>query len=149
MSALARGSVGLQLGYALAFAGLVLWPNFAGSPSLLLVVAAVLTATWVLGCLAALAGLARAGELMLCGAAAPLLVGLTQQVYRIGFLVQHGSPDLAGGSLRGFVLVWVLESALVLVPGAGFLWRNVRALPAPPEDQPPVPSRPASRNKRI
>lgn len=118
-----RGAIALQLGYALLLSGLVLVPNLLAAPSLVLAAAAVLAVVWVLGCMGTLRSFPHSAELLLCGAAAPVVVGLTQLVYRTTFVARHGSPD------AGFAIGWALETFLILLPGAAFVWRNARQLP--------------------
>lgn len=131
-----RLAAAVQLGYALIFGGLLLVPNLRASPNLVLIAAGVLTALWILGCAGAMRGFPRSAEIMLCGAAAPVLVGLIQLVYRITFLATHGMAGVhASGTVAGFAIGWILEIGLVLLPGTVFLWRNAKSLP-------PVTSRP-------
>ena len=133
------------MGYAALLALFVLWPNLQAAPSLVLIVATALAAVWLVGALAAWAGVPRADELLLCGAAAPVLLGLTQLAYRLDFLRTHGAltrPGADADSAAGFLAVWAAELALVLVPGLIFVWWNARAL------QPVQPSRPVSASKR-
>jgi hypothetical protein len=116
-----------------------------------MVAAAVLTAVWLVGCLAQFANLPRADELLLAGCAAPLVVGLLQLSYRAHFVWTHGglvSPAMPGTSVAGFAVSTVFEIVTVLLPGCWFLWRNIAALtPVPPPSQPAV-SLPASRRRR-
>jgi hypothetical protein len=133
------------MGYVALFAMFVLWPNLQDAPSLILVVATALAAVWLLGGLAAWAKIPRADELLLCGSAAPVLLGLTQLAYRIDFFRTQGAltrPGVDSDSSAGFLLVWAVELLLVLIPGLIFVWWNARAL------QPIQPSRPASASKR-
>jgi hypothetical protein len=121
----------VQMGYAALFATFVLWPNLRMAPSVLLVAATALAAVWLIGGLAAWVRLPRADELLLCGAAAPLMVGLTQMAYRIDFLRVHGAlarPGVEGDSATAFAVVWAAEVLLVLLPGVVFVWWNARAL---------------------
>ena len=133
------------MGYVALFALFVLWPNLQAAPSLVLVAATALAAIWLVGGLAAWAKVPRADELLLCGSAAPVLLGLTQLAYRIDFLRVHGAltrPGVATDSAAGFRAVWAAELLLVLVPGLIFVWWNARAL------APAQPSRPVSASKR-
>ncbi|MEX1009804.1 MAG: hypothetical protein WEC72_00535 [Chthoniobacterales bacterium] len=126
-----RRRAAIQMGYVALFAAFLLWPNLRMAPSLVMVTAAALTAVWLIGGLAAWVKLPRADELLLCGAAAPLLVGLTQLAYRVDFLRVHGAltrPGMEADSAAVFAAIWGLELALVLVPGILFLWWNARAL---------------------
>jgi hypothetical protein len=126
-----RRRTAVQMGYAALFATFVLWPNLRMAPSVLLVAATALAAVWLIGGLAAWVRLPRADELLLCGAAAPLMVGLTQMAYRIDFLRVHGAlarPGVEGDSATTFAAVWAAEVLLVLLPGAVFVWWNARAL---------------------
>lgn len=119
------------MAYAALFALFVLWPNLRTSPSLVLVVATTLVAVWMIGGLAAWVRLPRADELLLCGAAAPVLLGLTQLAYRLNFLRVQGAltrPGVEADSAGGFLVVWAAELLLVLIPGVIFLWWNARAL---------------------
>lgn len=141
----------MQLGYLLLFAGLVLLPNLRAAPSLLIVAASVLAAVWLIGCLARLANIPRADELLLAGSAAPVVVGLLQFVYRANFVISHGGlsdPSAPGTSAAAFGLAWALETAVILAPGVWFLWRNARSLTPPPPVSQAVMSRPASRKRR-
>lgn len=138
--------LGLQFGYLLLFGGFVLVPNFLVAPSVMLVAAAVLAVLWLAGCLGVLAGVARCDELILCGAVSPVVLGLTQLVYRLNFLYHEGLGGLSRSvSVTGFVLVWAAEIALVLVPGFLFVWWNARSLSSPPEPQDKRPSRTSKR----
>ena len=133
------------MGYAALFATFVLWPNLQGAASLILVAATALIAVWLVGGLAAWAKIPRADELLLAGATAPVLIGLTQLAYRLDFLRAHGALTRAGAptdSPVGFLAVWAAELLLVLLPGLLFVWWNARAL------APVQPSRPLSANKR-
>lgn len=126
-----RRRAAVQMGYAALFATFVLWPNLRMAPSVLLVAATALVAIWLIGGLAAWVRLPRADELLLCGAAAPLMVGLTQMAYRIDFLRVHGAlarPGADGDSATAFAAVWAAEVLLVLLPGVVFVWWNARAL---------------------
>ena len=126
-----RRRAAFQMGYAALFADFVLWPNLRMAPNLVAITGAALTAVWLIGGLAAWVKLPRADELLLCGAAAPLLVGLTQLAYRVDFVRIHGAltrPGVEGDSMAMFAAVWGLELALVLVPGIFFVWWNARAL---------------------
>ena len=126
-----RRRAAVQMGYAALFATFVLWPNLRMAPSVLLVAATALAAIWLIGGLAAWVRLPRADELLLCGAAAPLMVGLTQMAYRIDFLRVHGAlarPGVEGDSATAFAVVWAAEVLLVLLPGVVFVWWNARAL---------------------
>lgn len=126
-----RRRAAVQMGYAALFATFVLWPNLRMAPSVLLVAATALAAVWLIGGLAAWVRLPRADELLLCGAAAPLMVGLTQMAYRIDFLRVHGAlarPGVEGDSATTFGAVWAAEVLLVLLPGVVFVWWNARAL---------------------
>jgi len=129
----------IQMAYAAIFALFVLWPNLRSAPSLILIVATVLAAIWLAGGLAAWAKIGRADEILLCGSAAPVLIGLTQLAYRLNFLREHGAltrPGVATDSTTGFLTVWAVELLLVLLPGLIFVWWNARAL------RPIQPSRP-------
>ena len=140
-----RRRAALQMGYAALFVTFVLWPNLRMAPSLILVAAAALAAVWLVGGLAAWAKVPRADELLLCGSAAPALVGLTQLVYRINFLRAYAGltrPGIETDSANGFLAVWAAELLFVLLPGFGFLWWNARAL------RPIQPSRSVSASKR-
>lgn len=133
------------MGYVALFTMFVLWPNLRAAPSLVLIAATALTAVWLVGGLAAWVRLPRADELLLCGSAAPVLVGLTQLAYRVDFLRVQGAltrPGVATDSAAGFLAVWAAEVLLVLVPGLLFVWWNARAL------APVQPSRPVSASKR-
>lgn len=150
-----RRRVTIQMVYAALFATFVLWPNLRAAPSLVLVAATALAVVWLLGGLAAWARLPRAGEILLCGSAAPVLIGLTQLAYRIDFSRVHGAltrPGAPNDSAAGFVAVWAAEVLLVLIPGIAFVWWNARALS--PVDASPsnkfqsARSRPAPANKR-
>lgn len=126
-----RHRAAIQMAYAALFALFVLWPNLRTSPSLVLVVATTLVAVWMIGGLAAWVRLPRADELLLCGAAAPVLLGLTQLAYRLNFLRVQGAltrPGVEADSAGGFLVVWAAELLLVLIPGVIFLWWNARAL---------------------
>ena len=140
-----RRRAAIQMGYVALLALFVLWPNFRSAPSLVLVVATTLAAVWLIGGLAAWVRLPRADELLLCGSAAPVLLGLTQLAYRIDFLRIHGAltrPGVATDSAAGFIAVWAAELVLALLPGVAFLWWNARSL------GPLHPNRPESANKR-
>lgn len=140
-----RRRAAIQMGYVALFAMFVLWPNLRTGPSLVLIAATALAATWLVGGLAAWAKVPRADELLLCGSAAPVLLGLTQLAYRIDFLRVHGAltrPGVANDSAVGFLAVWAAELLLVLIPGLIFVWWNARAL------APIQPSRPVSASKR-
>lgn len=140
-----RRRAAIQMGYAALLALFVLWPNLQASPSLVLIVATALAAVWLVGGLAAWAKVPRADELLLCGSAAPVLVGLTQLAYRLDFLRTHGAltrPGVESDSAGGFLAVWAAELVLVLIPGLILVWWNARAL------QPIQPSRPVSASKR-
>ncbi len=145
---------GLQSAYVVLFALGVLWPNLVARPSLLLVASAALAAIWLLGCAGLVARMPRADELMLCGAFAPVIVGLTQWVYRVNFLLTHQGLTRAEGvgeSAGAFVLVWALETVLVLLPGLVFAVWNARSLSPLDESlgqSQSTPRRPASRRKR-
>lgn len=133
------------MAYVALLALFVLWPNLQAAPSLVLIVATALAAIWLMGGLAAWAKVPRADELLLCGSAAPVLLGLTQLAYRIDFLRVHGAltrPGAANDSAVGFLAVWAAELLLVLVPGLTFIWWNARALALV------QPSRPVSASKR-
>ena len=93
-----------------------------------------MAAVWLIGGLAAWVRLPRADELLLCGAAAPLMVGLTQMAYRIDFLRVHGAlarPGVEGDSATAFAAVWAAEVLLVLLPSTE----------APPPTSAPSPAR--------
>jgi hypothetical protein len=140
-----RRRAAVQMGYAALLALFVLWPNLRSSPSLILIAATALAAVWLVGGLAAWAKVPRADELLLCGSACPVLVGLTQLAYRVDFLRTHGAltrPGVTTDSAGGFLAVWAAEVLLVLIPGLIFVWWNARAL------QPIQPSRPVSESKR-
>ena len=140
-----RRRAAIQMGYVALLALFVLWPNLRSAPSLVLVVATTLAAVWLIGGLAAWVRLPRADELLLCGYAAPVLLGLTQLAYRIDFLRIHGAltrPGVATDSAAGFIAVWAAELLLVLLPGVAFLWWNARSL------APLQPNRPEPANKR-
>ena len=126
-----RRRAAVQMGYAALFATFVLWPNLRTAPSVLLVAATALAAIWLVGGLAAWMKLPRADELLLCGAAAPLMVGLTQMAYRLDFLRVHGAlarPGVEADSATTFAAVWAAEVVFVLLPGVLFVWWNARAL---------------------
>ena len=126
-----RRRAAVQMGYAALFATFVLWPNLRAAPSVLLVAATALAAIWLVGGLAAWVKLPRADELLLCGAAAPLMVGLTQMAYRLDFLRVHRAlarPGVEGDSATTFAAVWAAEVVFVLLPGVLFFWWNARAL---------------------
>lgn len=126
-----RRRAAVQMGYAALFATFVLWPNLRAAPSVLLVAATALAAIWLVGGLAAWVKLPRADELLLCGAAAPLMVGLTQMAYRLDFLRVHRAlarPGVEGDSATAFAAVWAAEVVFVLLPGVLFVWWNARAL---------------------
>ena len=126
-----RRRAAVQMGYAALFATFVLWPNLRTAPSVLLVAATALAAIWLVGGLAAWVKLPRADELLLCGAAAPLMVGLTQMAYRLDFLRVHGAlarPGVEADSATTFAAVWAAEVVFVLLPGVFFVWWNARAL---------------------
>ena len=140
-----RRRAATQMGYVALFALFVLWPNLRASPSLVLIVATALVAVWLVGGLAAWAKIPRADELLLCGSAAPVLLGLTQLAYRLKFLRTHGAltrPGAETDSSGAFLAVWGAELMLVLIPGLIFVWWNARAL------APIQPSRPVSSSKR-
>jgi len=126
-----RRRAAVQMGYVALFALFVLWPNLRAAPSLILISATALAAIWLVGGLAAWSKIPRADELLLCGSAAPVLVGLTQLAYRADFLTTHGAltrPGVATDSAAGFLSVWAAELLLVLIPGVLFVWWNARAL---------------------
>ena len=126
-----RRRAAVQMGYAALFATFVLWPNLRAAPSVLLVAATALAAIWLVAGLAAWVKLPRADELLLCGAAAPLMVGLTQMAYRLDFLRVHRAlarPGVEGDSATAFAAVWAAEVVFVLLPGVLFVWWNARAL---------------------
>jgi UDP-N-acetylmuramyl pentapeptide phosphotransferase/UDP-N-acetylglucosamine-1-phosphate transferase len=126
-----RRRAAVQMGYAALFATFVLWPNLRAAPSVLLVAATALAAIWLVGGLAAWVKLPRADELLLCGAAAPLMVGLTLMAYRLDFLRVHRAlarPGVEGDSATAFAAVWAAEVVFVLLPGVLFVWWNARAL---------------------
>jgi len=140
-----RRRAAVQMAYVALFALFVLWPNLRANPSLIIVVAAVLAAVWLVGGLAAWAKIPRADELLLCGSTAPLLVGLSQMAYRLNFLRTHGSltrPGVTTDSATAFVTIWTVEVLLILVPAAAFVWWNARGL------RPLQPSRPESASNR-
>ena len=127
-----RRRAAVQMGYAALFATFVLGPNLRVAPSVLLVAATALAAIWLVGGLAAWVKLPRADELLLCGAAAPLMVGLTQMAYRLDFLRVHGAlarPGVEGDSAAAFAVLWAAEVVFVLLPGVLFVWWNARSLP--------------------
>ncbi len=133
------------MGYAALLSLFVLWPNLQFAPSVVLVAATALVAIWLVGGLAAWAKVPRADELLLCGSAGPVLLGLTQLVYRLNFLRTHGAltrPGVEGDSAAAFLGVWAAELFLVLVPGLLFVWWNARSL------RPVQPSRPLPASKR-
>lgn len=133
------------MGYVALLGLFVLWPNLRAAPSLILLVATALTAIWLVGGLAAWAKVPRADELLLCGSAAPVLIGMTHLAYRFDFLRVHGSltrPGVITDSAAGFIAVWLAELFFVLLPGAFFVWWNARSL------APLHPSRPEPANKR-
>lgn len=140
-----RRRAAIQMGYVALFALFVLWPNLRLAPSLVLIVATTLAAIWLIGGLAAWVRLPRADELLLCGSAASVLLGLTQLAYRTDFLRIHGAltrPGVATDSAAAFIAVWAAEVLLVLLPGVLFVWWNARSL------APLQPNRPESANKR-
>lgn len=140
-----RCRAALQMGYAALLALFVLWPNLQSSPSMVLVAATALVAVWLVGGLAAWSGVPRADELLLCGSVAPVLLGLTQLVYRLDFLRVHGAltrPGVTTDSSGSFLAVWAAELLVVLLPGLAFVWWNWRTL------RPLQPSRPFSVSKR-
>ena len=149
-----RRRAAVQMGYAALFAPFLLWPNLRATPSVLLVVATALAAIWLVGGLAAWVKLPRADELLLCGAAAPLMVGLTQMAYRLDFLRVHGAlarPGVEGDSATTFAAVWAAEVVFVLLPGVLFVGWNARALtPVEPPNfnVQPTRSRPSSPKSR-
>ena len=131
-----RRRAAVQMGYVSLLAAFVLWPNLQTAPSVLLVAATALAAVWLLGGLAAWTGVRRADEMLLCGSAAPVLVGLTQLAYRADFWRTHGAltrPGVPTDSAGVFLGIWAAEVLLVLLPGVLFLWWNARAL-APVDD---------------
>lgn len=140
--------IAIQMIYAAAFAVYVLWPNLQSTPSVIMIAAAALAGIWLVGGAAGLAGIPRADELLLCGSAAPVLVGLTQLIFRLDFLRVHGGltrPGVVNDSAAAFGLMWVAEMVLVLLPGILFVLWNARSLaPLPP----PQPNRPASASRR-
>ncbi len=126
-----RRRIAIQMAYAALFAVFVLWPNLRAAPNVVLIAAAALAAVWLVGGLAMWVGLPRADELLLCGAAAPIVVGITQLVYRFDFLRVHGAltrPCVATDSAGGFLGMWAAEALLVLIPGILFVWWNARML---------------------
>lgn len=143
-----RRRAAVQMAYAALLAMFVLWPNMQSGPSLVLVLATTLASLWLVGGLAAVSKVPRADELLLCGSAAPALIGLTQLVYRLNFLWMHGGltrPGAENDSAASFAAVWAAETFFVLVPGILFLWWNMRNLsPVPP----PQPRRPSSTSRR-
>lgn len=149
-----RRRAAVQMGYAALFATFVLWPNLRAAPSVLLVATTALAAVWLVGGLAAWVKLPRADELLLCGAAAPLMVGLTQMAYRLDFLRVHRAlarPGVEGDSATTFAAVWAAEVVFVLLPGVLFVWWNARALtPVEPPNfnVQPTRSRPSSPKSR-
>lgn len=126
-----RRRAAVQMGYVSLLATFVLWPNLQAAPSVLLVAATALAAIWLLGGLAAWTGVPRADEMLLCGSASPVLVGLTQLAYRADFWRTHGAltrPGVPTDSAGVFLGIWAAEILLVLLPGVLFLWWNARAL---------------------
>jgi hypothetical protein len=141
-----RRRAAVQMAYAALFVLFVLWPNLQSAPSLVLVVATSLAGIWLVGGLAVWARIPHADEILFCGSAAPLLVGVTQLAYRVHFLWTHGAltrNGFAEDSAGAFLAVWAAELLLVLLPGLGFVWWNARALgPVPPQPKrPPAASR--------
>jgi len=131
-----RRRAAVQMGYVSLLTAFVLWPNLQTAPSVLLVAATALAAVWLLGGLTAWTGVRRADEMLLCGSASPVLVGLTQLAYRADFWRTHGAltrPGVTTDSAGVFLGIWVAEILLVLLPGVLFLWWNARAL-APVDD---------------
>jgi len=119
------------MGYASLLAAFVLWPNLHAAPSVVLVVATALAAVWLLGGLGAWAAVRHADELLLCGSASPVLVGLTQLAYRVDFWRTHDAlarPGVPTDSAGAFLAIWAAEVILVLAPGLVFLCWNARAL---------------------
>jgi hypothetical protein len=119
------------MAYLAMFSAFVLWPNLRTAPSVLLVVVTVLAGVWLTGGLAAWVSLPRADEFLLCGSAAPFLLGLIQLGYRLHFLWIHGTltrEGFEGDSASAFIAVWLAEVLLVLLPGIFFLTWNARAL---------------------
>lgn len=95
-----------------------------------------LAAVWLLGCVGLVSRMPRADELVLCGAFAPVVVGLMQWVYRINFVITHHgltNPADSSGSAAVFAAIWAAETLLVLLPGVVFALWNARSLA-------PVPS---------
>lgn len=131
------------MAYVLLFAGFVLLPNLRSAPSLILLVACVLAGLWLFGSLGLIANIPRSDELVLCGAVSPLMIGITQMVYRLDFLRLRGLAGVSeSGSAAAFFFVWSAEMLLVLLPGVWFLVWNARTLRAPAElDQARRPSR--------
>ena len=150
----ARIRAALQLGYAMLFGGLFVAPNLSRVPSLMLVVVALLALVWIAGCLAEFRSLPRADELMLCGCFAPVLVGVWTTVFRIHFLWAHRAlshPGIPDSSASGFIAAWLLETVLLLLPGAVFLATNIRSLRPVANvrrNQAASPRRPRSRKRR-
>jgi len=127
-------------------------PNLVRTPSLVMIAVAAVAGVWIAGCIGRFVSVARSDELMLCGSAAPLVVGLWTSGMRIAFIWTHRSlsnlllPDSTPG---GFLASWLLEILLLVVPGVWFLRGNYRSLePAPTLRQHPAASRPSSRSKR-
>lgn len=143
---------GLQMAYAMLFSGLVVAPNIIRTPSLAMVGVGVLVAVWIIGCLADWRRFDRADELILCGSAAPLILGLWTLATRLVFICSHRAltdPRMPGVTASGFLAAWLLEILLVLLPGAVFFMINIRALrPLPPFDQRTAVKRPSSRKRR-
>lgn len=156
-----RRRAAVQMGYVALLGLFVLWPNLRAAPSLVLLVATALTAIWLVGGLAAWAKVPRADELLLCGSAAPVLIGMTQLAYRFDFLRVHGSSpvralslirrrDLSRSGWRNYSLSCCLE--LSSSGGTPAHWlRFTRAVPSQPTSARSRPRLPAkiSRGARV
>ncbi len=145
-----RRFLAVQLGYAVLFSVFVLWPMISQQISGLGLVCLVLVALWFLGILGSKAKWPRSGELLLCGSTAPVLVGMTQLVYRLNFVWKYSGLTLPDGrgSAGAFATVWAFEILLVLLPGLLFFWGNARSLaPIQPEVLPST-RRPSDRSSR-
>ena len=142
----------LQAAYAALFAGLFLLPNLLHAPSLVMVAAAVLAVVWMVGTLAEWRGFSRADEMMLCGSFAPVILAIWTTGARLAFIYSHQAltdPRIPSVTASGFIVAWVFEILLVLLPGIAFFGINIRALrPVPPGDQFIASKRPSSRKRR-
>lgn len=147
-----RWQLTLQTVYAVLFAGLLVLPNLVHAPNLMMAGLAALVAVWIFGCLSEWRGFGRADELMLCGSAAPVVLGIWTIGTRLAFIYNHQAltdPRIPGVTASGFIVIWVLEILLVLLPGAAFFAMNIRALrPVPSSAQGFAPKRPSSRKRR-